>query len=92
MNSELRGTQVSEDALYPLWWLAALRGLRRGEFAGLRWADIGLETRELTVVQRSSTSTASSESSHPKARRASARSPWTPRRFASCTGTSNAST
>ncbi|GAA3535707.1 tyrosine-type recombinase/integrase [Nonomuraea rosea] len=43
---------VREDALYPLWWLAALRGLRRGELAGLRWADISLETRELTVVQQ----------------------------------------
>ncbi|GAA3535576.1 hypothetical protein GCM10022419_013980 [Nonomuraea rosea] len=43
---------VREDALYPLWWLAGLRGLRRGELAGLRWADISLETRELTVVQQ----------------------------------------
>ncbi|GAA3473349.1 hypothetical protein GCM10018965_079020 [Nonomuraea roseola] len=43
---------VREDALYPLWWLAALRGLRRGELAGLRWLDVSLETRELTVVQQ----------------------------------------
>ncbi|WP_336215014.1 tyrosine-type recombinase/integrase [Nonomuraea sp. LPB2021202275-12-8] len=43
---------VRADTLYPLWWLAALRGLRRGELAGLRWADISLETRELTVVQQ----------------------------------------
>ncbi|WP_146615446.1 hypothetical protein [Nonomuraea aridisoli] len=42
---------VREDVLYPLWWLAALRGLRRGELAGLRWVDISLETRELTVMQ-----------------------------------------
>lgn len=27
---------VREDRLYALWWLAALRGLRRGEAAGLR--------------------------------------------------------
>jgi integrase len=40
---------VREDALYPLWWLAALRGLRRGELVGLRWADISLETAEITV-------------------------------------------
>nr|WP_053174786.1 site-specific integrase [Nonomuraea sp. SBT364] len=33
-------------------WLDALRGLRRGELAGLRWVDISLETRELTVVQQ----------------------------------------
>ncbi|WP_157254398.1 tyrosine-type recombinase/integrase [Nonomuraea typhae] len=43
---------VREDALHTLWWLAALRGLRRGELVGLRWVDIGLETRELTVVQQ----------------------------------------
>ncbi|MGV9385042.1 tyrosine-type recombinase/integrase [Nonomuraea sp. NPDC003707] len=43
---------VREDVLYSLWWLAALRGLRRGELAGLRWVDISLETRELTVVQQ----------------------------------------
>ncbi|MET9249167.1 tyrosine-type recombinase/integrase [Nonomuraea sp. NPDC003709] len=43
---------VREDVLHPLWWLAALRGLGRGELAGLRWADISLETRELTVVQQ----------------------------------------
>jgi integrase len=32
----------ADDPLYPLWWLVALRGLRRGEVAGLRWQDIDL--------------------------------------------------
>ncbi|MEV7969276.1 hypothetical protein AB0O34_25300 [Sphaerisporangium sp. NPDC088356] len=40
---------VREDPLYPLWWL---RGLRRGELAGLRWVDLSLETAELNVVQQ----------------------------------------
>ncbi|MCC5581395.1 site-specific integrase [Microtetraspora sp. AC03309] len=40
------------DPLFPLWWLAALRGLRRGELAGLRWVDLSLETAELAVVQQ----------------------------------------
>ncbi|WP_066939809.1 site-specific integrase [Microtetraspora fusca] len=43
---------VREDPLFPLWWLAALRGLRRGELASLRWVDLSLETSELAVVQQ----------------------------------------
>ncbi|WP_214108300.1 tyrosine-type recombinase/integrase [Acrocarpospora catenulata] len=43
---------VREDALFPLWWLAALRELRRGELAGLRWMDLSLETGELSVAQQ----------------------------------------
>lgn len=46
-------TAVVDDPLYPLWWLVALRGLRRGEAAGLRWSDIDLDRRQLTVtIQR----------------------------------------
>jgi hypothetical protein len=29
---------VGEDRLFAMWWLVALRDLRRGEAAGLRWA------------------------------------------------------
>ncbi|MFB9895356.1 site-specific integrase [Planobispora takensis] len=43
---------VREDRLLALWWLAALRGLRRGELAGLRWTDLSLETAELTVTRQ----------------------------------------
>ncbi|GAA1024466.1 hypothetical protein Aple_101240 [Acrocarpospora pleiomorpha] len=43
---------VREDALFPLWWLAALRGLRRGELVGLRWVDLSLEAGELGVAQQ----------------------------------------
>jgi len=41
-----------EERLYPLWWLIALRGLRRGEACGLRWADVDLEQHCLTVAQQ----------------------------------------
>ncbi|MET9344917.1 tyrosine-type recombinase/integrase [Nonomuraea sp. NPDC003804] len=40
------------DPLYPLWQLIALRGLRRGEAAGLRWVDLDLDRRELTVSRQ----------------------------------------
>jgi integrase len=31
-------------------WELALSGLRRGEIAGLRWADVNLEAKELTIT------------------------------------------
>jgi len=40
------------ERFYPLWWLVALRGLRRGEACGLRWADVDLDHRCLTVTQQ----------------------------------------
>ncbi|MFE9192003.1 tyrosine-type recombinase/integrase [Micromonospora sp. NPDC007208] len=46
---------VRDDNLYPLWWLVALRGLRRGEAAGLRWADVDLHEGQLAVVRQRTT-------------------------------------
>ncbi|MFI6393726.1 hypothetical protein [Nonomuraea sp. NPDC050540] len=43
---------VGQDRLYAAWWLAALRGLRRGELAGLRWTDVDLQAAELAVAQQ----------------------------------------
>lgn len=40
---------VREDRLFALWWLLALRGLRRGEAAALRWNDLDLDHGELTI-------------------------------------------
>jgi integrase len=37
---------VKGDRLYGLWWLIALRGLRRGEALALRWTDLDLDARE----------------------------------------------
>ncbi|MBE1586710.1 site-specific integrase [Nonomuraea angiospora] len=45
-------TGVAQDRLYAAWWLAALRGLRRGELAGLRWTNVDLQAAELTVTQQ----------------------------------------
>ena len=44
--------QVADDRLYPMWWLIALRGLRRGEAAGLRWCDLDLDAGTLTIAQQ----------------------------------------
>src|SRR6266536_1552446 len=46
---------VTEDRLYALWWLVGLRGLRRGEVAGLRWADLDLDHRQLAIVRARTT-------------------------------------
>ncbi|AEV81238.1 Integrase [Actinoplanes sp. SE50] len=46
---------VADDPLYPLWWLIALRGLRRGEAAGLRWEDLDLNNRQLTTTNQRTT-------------------------------------
>jgi integrase len=43
---------VRQDWLFALWWLAALRGLRRGEICALRWADVDLHTGTLTVSRQ----------------------------------------
>ncbi|MCE7009271.1 site-specific integrase [Kibdelosporangium philippinense] len=39
-----------DDRLYALYHLVAFRGLRRGEACGLRWADVDLDGRTLTVA------------------------------------------
>jgi integrase len=39
----LNQRRQAQDPLYPAWRLIALRGLRRGEACGLRWADLDLD-------------------------------------------------
>jgi integrase len=64
---------VRHDRLYALWWLAALRGLRRGEVAGLRWAD--LDHRQLVIVRARTTAGYQVFEGPPKS--AASTSPWT---------------
>jgi len=40
---------VSDDRLYALWFLLVTTGLRRGEVAALRWSDIDLTAKTLSV-------------------------------------------
>jgi integrase len=42
--------QVRSHRLYALFHLVALRGLRRGEVAGLKWSDLDLDAGTLTVT------------------------------------------
>lgn len=43
---------IQDDKLFALWWLAGLRPIRRGELAGLRWADLDFTGRELTIREQ----------------------------------------
>jgi integrase len=45
-------TRVENDRLAALWWLIALRGLRRGEAAALDRDDLDSEARELTISRQ----------------------------------------
>jgi len=46
---------VTGDRLFALWWLIALRGLRRGEAAGLRWCELDLDHAQLFIVRNRTT-------------------------------------
>jgi integrase len=46
---------AAEDRLYAAWALALLCGLRRGELAGLRWADVDLEQGVVRVAMQRTT-------------------------------------
>ncbi|WP_203673449.1 MULTISPECIES: site-specific integrase [unclassified Streptomyces] len=41
---------VAADRLYPLWRLIAFRGTRRGESCGVRWVDLSVAHRSLTIA------------------------------------------
>lgn len=43
---------AAEHRLAPLWRLAAMTGMRRGELAGLKWRDLNLEAATVTVVRQ----------------------------------------
>jgi Phage integrase family len=46
---------VTLDRLFALWWLIALRGLRRGEACGLRWCEVDLDHGVLFIVRNRTT-------------------------------------
>jgi integrase len=42
---------IQQHRLYPAYYLAANTGMRRGEVLGLRWRDVDLDARRLSVHQ-----------------------------------------
>jgi hypothetical protein len=46
---------VTEDSLFALWWLIALRGLRRGEACGLRWDEVDVDHGLLFIIRNRTT-------------------------------------
>lgn len=57
---------VRHDGLFALWWLIALRGLRRGEAAGLRWTDVDLDNAQLVIARQRTTAGYSIHEGPPK--------------------------
>ena len=57
---------VADDRLYAMWWLIALRGLRRGEAAGLRWVDVDLDAGSSASTSSASPTAALSPLGPPK--------------------------
>jgi hypothetical protein len=48
-------TPSADDSLFALWWLIALRGLRRGEACGLRFSDADLDLGLLSICRSRTT-------------------------------------
>ena len=44
--------QTADDRLFPLWRLAAMSGMRRGEVLGLRWDDLDAKASTVTVKRQ----------------------------------------
>ncbi len=44
-------THMGDDRLHPLYLLALTRGLRRGELAGLRWANVDFDAGRIAIVE-----------------------------------------
>ena len=55
--------------MFPIIFLALATGLRRGEVLGLRWSDVDLERRTLTVAQSLEQTRAASQFKAPKTKR-----------------------
>jgi integrase len=45
----LTWAHAHRPALYPVWLLLAMTGMRRGDVVGLRWGDIGFAARTVAI-------------------------------------------
>lgn len=78
---------VQGHRLYALFHLVALRGLRRGEAAGLSWSDLDLDAGTLTVTGQLQQLGGRLTAGPPKATPGGGSSLWTRRRSARCAAT-----
>jgi integrase len=69
--------QGRHDPLYAAWLLFTTTGMRRGEVAGLRWADVDLDAGRVSPRRPRVVSTMRSSSPSRRPPRAAARLPWT---------------
>ena len=44
--------KTEQERLYPIWYVALMTGMRRGEILGLRWRDTDLERGRLRLVRQ----------------------------------------
>lgn len=44
--------KTEEERLYPIWYVALMTGMRRGEILGLRWRDTDLERGRLRLLRQ----------------------------------------
>jgi integrase len=59
---------VRDERLHALWWLVALRGLRRGEAVSLPWDNVDLDRGQLTISQQLTADAGTFAVSAPKSR------------------------
>jgi integrase len=79
-----------DDRLYAAYHLIALRGLRRGEAAGLRWCDVDLDGKTAVISQQLRRYDGHLVDCPPKTRTAPGSSRWTTPPSRRCARTSNA--
>jgi integrase len=82
---------VADDRLFAMWWLIALRGMRRGEAAGLRWVDVDLDQKIIMIDQQRLAYGRTVAVGRPRPQPAAAPSPWTAPPCGCCAPTCNAS-
>lgn len=48
----LREARITNHRFYPIWAMALLTGMRSGEMFALRWSDVDLEARIITIARQ----------------------------------------
>ena len=81
---------VADDRWYAAWFLLTTTGMRRGEVLGLRWSEVDLDYRRLSVVRSLTSVTSWATVWNRRLPRAGAEWRWTPPRSPFCATTVSA--